>query len=37
MLSFAKAVFSQQFVVALVLPDSFWNCNFSLQSGPVHL
>lgn len=37
MLSFAIAVFSYQFVVALVLSDTFWNCNISSQSCPVHL
>lgn len=37
MLSFAKAVFSYKFVVALVLSDTFCNCNICSQSGPVHL
>lgn len=37
MLCFAVAVFSHQLVVALVLPDGFWDGDFGLQSCPVHL
>lgn len=37
MLSFAKAVFSHQLVVALVLPDGFWDCDLCRQRRPVNL
>lgn len=37
MLGFAKAVFSYQLVVALVLPNSLWDGDVSPQSCPVHL
>ncbi len=37
MLSFAVAVFSHQLVVALVLPDGFWDGDLGPQSRPVHL
>ena len=37
LLSFAEAVFSYQLVVALVLPDGFWDGNLCCQSCSVDL